>query len=426
LPRCQRDNDQIVNPKQAAAATLAASAIAGLVLAAAAFAAPPPNDQFANAQVVTGNSASVTGSTVDATREPGEPGHGDYSVWYRWTPSASGTVTINTCDSNFDTVLSVYTGSRVDALTRIAQNEDSFACDSFGSRVRFDATAGTTYQIAVASNFDEQGDVVLDVELELPVIPPNDAFDLAMALGGYEDSARGTNVNATRQANEPAHAGNGGGSSVWFRWRAPGGGIAVIDTCRSNFNTLLGVYTGASVDQLKRIAADDNGCGGQSRVSFFAKRGTTYWLAVDGHGGDTGRVRIRVAQMKTGRYQGRTEFGDGKPISFKMTRNGRRIKRFTLSENLDCERGRILVGEFRLKRVWLEPMRVRKTSTGGAFSKRVRVRFRDGGHLTINVSGTLTPPDGARGRLKAKVTLPGNIRCTNFPFGDVSWRAHPS
>lgn len=413
-----------MNGKQTTAATLAAGAIAGLVLAAAAFAAPPPNDQFANAHVATGNSASVAGSTVDATREPGEPSHGDYSIWYRWTPSATGTATIDTCDSNFDTNLSVYTGSHVDALTQIAGNDDSFACDSFGgSRVRFEATAGTTYQIAVASTFDEQGDVVLDVELELPVIPPNDNFDQAIALSGYDDSAQGTNVNATRQQGEPAHAGNGGGSSVWFRWRAPGGGVAVIDTCRSNFNTLLGVYAGPSLDRLRRVTANDNRCGRQSRISFFAKRGTTYWLAVDGLDGATGRVRIRVEQVKTGRYRGRTEFGDGKRISFKMTRNGRRIRRFTLSQNLDCFRRRALVGEFRLKRVWLEPIRVQKKSTGGAFSKRVRVRLPGGGHLTINVSGALTPPDRARGRLKAKVALPRGITCRNFLFGAVSWKA---
>ena len=395
-----------------------------LVVAAPAGAAPPPNDSFANAQVLPNGSSSVGGTTVEATREPGEPGHGDYSVWYRWTPSAGGTATISICDSDFDTTLSVYTGNDVAALTRVARNDDSPACPSFEtSRVRFQAAAGTTYQVAVASTFDEQGTVALEVELEVPVPPPNDAFDQAAGLSGFEDSARGTNENATRQAGEPAHAGKPGGASVWYRWTAKAGGVTVIDSCASRFDTLLGVYTGGSVDRLRRVAAADGGCGRQSRISFFARRGTVYWIAIDGRDGDTGRLRIEVAQVKPGRFRGRTEFSDGKRIHFKLTRNGKRIQRFTLSQDLDCFRRRALVGEFRLVRVWIEPMRVRKTRRGGAFSKRVVVRFPDGARLTIRVRGTLTPTDRARGSLKARVRAPGGVTCRNFLFGAVTWKA---
>src|SRR6266699_2441681 len=54
----------------------------------------------------------------------------------------------NTFGSGDDTTLSVYTGSR-GAFTQIACNDD--AGGTLQSRVRFDATAGTTYYFMVAA-----------------------------------------------------------------------------------------------------------------------------------------------------------------------------------------------------------------------------------------------------------------------------------
>ena len=60
----------------------------------------PPNDNFANALVLAGNSGSLTGTNRDATKEPGEPNHaggpGGASIWYRWTAPNSGQVTFDT------------------------------------------------------------------------------------------------------------------------------------------------------------------------------------------------------------------------------------------------------------------------------------------------------------------------------------------
>jgi subtilisin len=112
----------------------------------------PANDAFASAQALTGANATVTGTNVNATKESGEPNHanntGGKSVWYKWTPQASGTTTIDTAGSNFDTVLAVYTGSAVNSLTHIASNDDDAALGQ-QSKVSFTANAGTTYQIAV-------------------------------------------------------------------------------------------------------------------------------------------------------------------------------------------------------------------------------------------------------------------------------------
>ncbi len=117
----------------------------------AAAAAPASNNVFTNATVLTGPIVSTTGSNVGANKEFGEPNHGGNrggaSVWWTWTAAASGSTTIDTQGSSFDTLLGVYTGNAVNQLAPIASN-NNFENNSW-SRVQFNAIAGTTYRIAV-------------------------------------------------------------------------------------------------------------------------------------------------------------------------------------------------------------------------------------------------------------------------------------
>src|SRR3974390_3530799 len=85
---------------------------------------PAPNDQFANRIVLTGSSVVTFGSNTNASKEPGEPDQagntGGQSVWWSWTAPTNGDLTINTDGSSFDTILGVYTGSSVSALSVVA------------------------------------------------------------------------------------------------------------------------------------------------------------------------------------------------------------------------------------------------------------------------------------------------------------------
>ena len=126
----------------------------------------------------------------------------------------------------------------------------------------------------------------------LPSSIPNDLYMYAQAISGNSGSVTGTNAGATKETGEPNHAGNAGGSSIWYSWTAPaGGGVYTFDTLGSSFDTLLGVYTGTSVSSLTQVVAnDDAGTAVTSAVSFQAVGGTTYSIAVDGHGGASGNV----------------------------------------------------------------------------------------------------------------------------------------
>jgi hypothetical protein len=121
----------------------------------------PPNDDFAAAQSLAGDGGTVAGTTVGASEEDGEPFHhgvGYLSAWYTWTAPSSGWATFETCGSAFDTVLAVYVGSEVGALTAVAGNDD--AC-GLSSRASFEATAGTVYRVAVAGYDGATGDFAL-------------------------------------------------------------------------------------------------------------------------------------------------------------------------------------------------------------------------------------------------------------------------
>ena len=133
---------------------------------------PPPNDNFSDATRISGPSGRTTGSNRNATVETGEPGETrNRSVWWRWQAPSSGTATIDTVGSSFDTILGVYTGTQVDALITIAENDDAVGLQS---RVTLDVTARTVYRLWVAGYASTQGNIVLNWDLEIsePPEPP--------------------------------------------------------------------------------------------------------------------------------------------------------------------------------------------------------------------------------------------------------------
>ena len=123
----------------------------------------PSNDDFAAANELPGDSGALEGDNRYASLEPGEPEHGPYgsaSVWYRWTAPSTGPATFELCDSYFDTMVAVYTGSSVNGLTRVTQ-DDNDCLNEYGARVSFTATAGQEYRIAVDGAYGDWGDLTL-------------------------------------------------------------------------------------------------------------------------------------------------------------------------------------------------------------------------------------------------------------------------
>lgn len=135
------------------------------------------------------------------------------------------------------------------------------------------------------------------ITLRDPTPPGNDLFSNAAIIEGTQVVARASNENASREDGEPRHGGGSGGASIWWAWTAPETGEVTITTRGSEMDTLLGVYRGKSVGNLDLIAGNDDARGEvTSRVGFVARKGVTYFIAVDGYRGATGDVRLTLRQ----------------------------------------------------------------------------------------------------------------------------------
>ncbi|HYC56145.1 MAG TPA: thrombospondin type 3 repeat-containing protein [Candidatus Binatia bacterium] len=123
--------------------------------------AQPANDNFANRLTISSTPYTNSQDTSSATVEPDEQtemcgGEGG-SIWYRYTPSGTGTVIADTNGSSFDTVLTVFTGSSLSNLVAYACNDDWGSLQSY---MPFHVQSGTTYYIRVNGYNGARGSVV--------------------------------------------------------------------------------------------------------------------------------------------------------------------------------------------------------------------------------------------------------------------------
>lgn len=276
----------------------------------------PSNDDFGDAQVLSGIEASAAGENREATGQPGEPNHAGAaeplsSVWYRWDAPDDGVLRVNTFDSDFDTVLAVYSGPAVDALVPVAANDD--ADGTLQSSLETRVEAGVSYSIAVDGFGDDEGEIALRLEFleDRGGAAANDDFaDRAPISGGGSQVVFGSSTDATGEEGEPNHAGVANPiQSVWWTWTAPAAGPVAVSTAGSDFDTVLAAYQGTAVDALTLVAANDDWDRTtlQSEVRFVADAGETYAIAVDGFGPATGAIRLSLAGPAGG---GGTAFSD--------------------------------------------------------------------------------------------------------------------
>jgi uncharacterized repeat protein (TIGR01451 family) len=127
-------------------------------------AARPTNDAFLNRALLSGTSGTVSGVSLLGTKEPGEPNHasnsGGSSIWWKWIAPSSGQVSLNSTGSSFDTLLAVYTGTSVSALSQKAANDNNGNLNT--SSLVFQAVAGTEYQFAVDGTNNSEGTIALN------------------------------------------------------------------------------------------------------------------------------------------------------------------------------------------------------------------------------------------------------------------------
>ncbi len=270
------------------------------------WAGPPVNDSVLAARNLGSTVlGSVTGNNILSTSELGEFNHFSTStpgrsVWYRWTAPANGLASFSTIGSSYDSVIAAYRLNTLPVafanMTLMAENDDiNLGAGILDARITFPVTAGTVYFIAVDGYFGATGNIVLNWDAP----PSNDNFVDSVNLnltGTFSGLVTGSNLSATSELGEPVHFAQGG-ASIWYHWTAPASGTVIFTTAGSNFDTMLGIYTGTAVNALTIIAQDDDSGGYPVAVATFtAVAGVTYRIAVDGYGvlgpAETGSVTL--------------------------------------------------------------------------------------------------------------------------------------
>jgi hypothetical protein len=135
-----------------------------------------------------------------------------------------------------------------------------------GAMVGFGATDAHAANIVAANNFSNA-----------PLLPPGN--------GGYT----GNNASATRQVGEPDHgpSGAGGGATVWYRYRRATAADIRLTLQGSNFDTVLAVYRGNSLNNLVEVESNDDTDTNEdalwSLLEFRAQANVTYRIVIDGY-----------------------------------------------------------------------------------------------------------------------------------------------
>ncbi|MHC5110264.1 MAG: hypothetical protein ACYTHJ_10340 [Planctomycetota bacterium] len=117
------------------------------------------------------------GTTQDATND-GSANCGNSGSspdkWYVYTPAANGTLTVTSCGSGYDTVLSIHTGCPGTSSNQVACNDDTCGLQS---SVTTSVTAGESYYVRIAGYNGSTGPFTLNVtgpdcDLEEPLAAP--------------------------------------------------------------------------------------------------------------------------------------------------------------------------------------------------------------------------------------------------------------
>jgi hypothetical protein len=141
------------------------------------------------------------------------------------------------------------------------------------------------YQVVVANSFASSISGITPVVVQTSVIIPQTNTNFANRAA-INPLLGPITARTSAVANE-----------AWFTWQATFSGPVSLTTLGSAFDTILSVYTGATLQNLKTVATDDDSGGFlTSMVTFNATSNTVYQIEVNGHGGASGRIVLGLPE----------------------------------------------------------------------------------------------------------------------------------
>ena len=172
----------------------------------------PPNDDCANAKPV----GDVTNLAFDTTRATMDgPGHymNSPNIWYCYTATCTGDVTVSLAGSSYDTMLAVYDGCECYPASgdMIECNDD--AGGGYQSAVTFAAIADNQYLIEVGGYGSEKGAGLLSISCQGTTAPDkSDLGDAPDSTNNFDKVMTAYPWPPTIQANFPTVFNDGSGA----------------------------------------------------------------------------------------------------------------------------------------------------------------------------------------------------------------------
>ena len=260
------------------------------------------SDDFSSSVTVSGAPFTGTGNTTTATSDATDPvpscgaGSTSNSVWFSYTASNNDTIIAETVESDYDTVLSVWTGSP-GSFVDVTCNDDDFVSLTLQSRVVFAGTSATTYHFMVSAFEGDGGNLVFNLDLRTP--PANDDFANIAIISSAPFSDSKNTEGATSEVSDPISLCDNDQlarldilpQTVWYQYTPAADETVTASTLGSSYDTVLSVWTGTPGDFVDVACNDDIDFPTtvQSEVTFTATGGVAYHFMVTsffGNGGD--------------------------------------------------------------------------------------------------------------------------------------------
>ena len=125
--------------------------------------------------------------------------------------------------------------------------------------------------------------LVMDTNYTITAVYLSDAFAAAWPLSGASGSVTANNSFATYEPGEPGHYSSWPKKSIWWTYTPAVNGRLMLNTSSSAFDTVIAVYTGASVSNLQRLGASYT-AGGMSALTITSVlAGVTYHIVIDSY-----------------------------------------------------------------------------------------------------------------------------------------------
>jgi len=221
-------------------------------------------------------------------------------VWYTFVPSLTGPHMFSLCNSPTDTVLSVHTGCPgASGAFQLACGDDGCTSGSGAaagaSQVVADVEVGQTYYVRIAGRV--QGGIAATGPYTLRIdvaAPSNDScttpgvLTLGVPVTAITSGATGTDLTT---------CGGDDTRDVWYIFTPAQSGMYEFNTCGSQVNTTLALFSSCSV-QLACSDDDPLFCGSgpnsSSRLTRAISAGATTLVRVAGTSGSSGPFRLVV------------------------------------------------------------------------------------------------------------------------------------